>query len=147
MQENRLHYVTRSVKTFISEEDVTVMEWPAQSPDMSPIENVWKWLNEGAKEKNPWNVEDLWTYLKWECEKIPVDKCKTLIRSRSKIFHVVIEIMFYTSSFNALWSIISFRYDVSIIILITNPSARAGYDTRSIFKRALTGLKSEFFFS
>ena len=27
---------------------------------------------------------------------------------------------------------------------LPNPSARAGYDTRSIFKRSLTGLKSEF---
>ena len=28
--------------------------------------------------------------------------------------------------------------------IFTNPSARAGYDTRSIFKRSLTGLNSEF---
>ena len=28
---------------------------------------------------------------------------------------------------------------------LPNPSARAGYDTRSIFKRSLTGLNSEFF--
>ena len=33
------------------------------------------------------------------------------------------------------------------LILFTNPSARAGYDTRSIFKRSLTGLYSEFPFS
>ena len=33
------------------------------------------------------------------------------------------------------------------IILFTNSSARAGYDTRPIFKRSLTGLNSEFFFS
>ena len=32
-------------------------------------------------------------------------------------------------------------------ILFTNPSARAGYDTRSIFKQSLTGLNSEFSFS
>ena len=31
--------------------------------------------------------------------------------------------------------------------LFTNPSARAGYDTRSIFKRSLTGLNSKFSFS
>ena len=30
---------------------------------------------------------------------------------------------------------------------LPNPSARAGYDTRSIFKRSLTGLNSELFFS
>ena len=34
-----------------------------------------------------------------------------------------------------------------MIILFTNPSAQAGYDTRSIFKRSLTGLNSEFSFS
>ena len=33
------------------------------------------------------------------------------------------------------------------LILFTNPSARAGYDTRSTFKRSLTGLNSEFSFS
>ena len=33
------------------------------------------------------------------------------------------------------------------ILIFTNPSARAGYDTRSIFKRSLTGLNSEFSFS
>ena len=32
-------------------------------------------------------------------------------------------------------------------VLFTNPSARAGYDTRSIFKQSLTGLNSEFSFS
>ena len=34
-----------------------------------------------------------------------------------------------------------------VMVLFTNPSARAGYDTRSIFKRSLTGLNSEFSFS
>ena len=34
------------------------------------------------------------------------------------------------------------RRDVTIF---NNPSVRAGYDTRSIFKRSLTGLTSEFF--
>ena len=34
-----------------------------------------------------------------------------------------------------------------MIIIFTNPSAQAGYDTRSVFKRSLTGLNSEFSFS
>ena len=33
---------------------------------------------------------------------------------------------------------------VKYLIIFTNPSARAGYDTRSIFKLSLTGLNSEF---
>ena len=39
------------------------------------------------------------------------------------------------------------KFSVLSIIIFTNPSARAGYDTRSIFKRSLTGLNSEFSFS
>ena len=40
-----------------------------------------------------------------------------------------------------------YMYYRTIMILFTNPSARAGYDTRSVFKRSLTGLNSEFSFS
>ena len=42
---------------------------------------------------------------------------------------------------NLIWS------DFGEKVLFTNPSARAGYDTRSIFKQSLTGLNSEFSFS
>ena len=34
-----------------------------------------------------------------------------------------------------------------LFLIFTNPSARAGYDTRSIFRWSLTGLNSEFSFS
>ena len=33
------------------------------------------------------------------------------------------------------------------VTIFTNPSARAGYGTMSIFKQSLTGLNSEFSFS
>ena len=36
---------------------------------------------------------------------------------------------------------------VMLIIIFTNPSTRAGYDTRSIYKQRLTGFNSEFSFS
>ena len=36
---------------------------------------------------------------------------------------------------------------IYLFILFTNPSAREGYDARSIFKRSLTGFNSEFSFS
>ena len=57
MQDNTLCHTAKSVKISLSEEDVTVMEWSAQSPDMEPMENVWKLLSERAKEKNPSNIE------------------------------------------------------------------------------------------
>ena len=56
--------------------------------------------------------------------------------------------------FNCIFTfVISNKLDMNNIhyknykVLFTNPSARAGYDTRSIFKQSLTGLNSEFSFS
>ena len=86
-QDNAPHHIAKSVKTFISEEDFTDIEWT----DMNPRENVWKLLNESVKEKNPRNVEKLWTNLKGMWEKISVDECKTLLRLFSKRCEAVIE--------------------------------------------------------
>ena len=40
-----------------------------------------------------------------------------------------------------------FWFNLNLIYIFTNTSARVGYDTRSIFKRGLTGLYSKFSFS
>ena len=81
----------KSVKRFLSEENVTVMEQLTQTTDINPIENVWKLLNERPMEKNLRNVEEQWTNLKGELEKISVYECKTLIRSCSKRRQTVTE--------------------------------------------------------
>ena len=86
MHDNAPCHTAKSVKTFLSEEDITLMEWPAQSPDMNLTENVWKLTKERPKEKNPRNVKELWTNLKGEWEKISVDEC-----SFSKRYQAVIE--------------------------------------------------------
>ena len=53
---------------------------------------------------------------------------------------------FYLSIVESL-NTLSALYEMEYLIIFTNPSARAGYDTRSIFKRSLTGLNSGFSFS
>ena len=48
------------------------------------------------------------------------------------------------------WSVSPAEGTTQLFIYLSylpNPSARAGYDTRSIFMRSLTGLNSEFSFS
>ena len=55
---------------------------------------------------------------------------------------------FLSSVFLVLKFLLVFVNFLSVVpILFTHPSARAGYDTRSIFKRSLTGLNSELSFS
>ena len=51
MQDNAPRHIAKSVKTLLSEEDLTAMEWPTQSPDINLINNVWKFLNERAKKR------------------------------------------------------------------------------------------------
>ena len=55
----------------------------------------------------------------------------------------------HQKTWHPVWKMeISGHHSIStIIIIFTNPFARAGYDTRSIFKRSLIGLNSEFSFS
>ena len=48
----------------------------------------------------------------------------------------------HTLSSDADWILL-----ILLIYIFTNPSARAGYDTRSIFKWSITDLNSEFSFS
>ena len=45
---------------------------------------------------------------------------------------------------NGRWQNLMIISNYIFVILFTNRSARAGYDTRSLFKRSLTGLNSEF---
>ncbi|KAF2349635.1 hypothetical protein FHG87_019605 [Trinorchestia longiramus] len=69
------------VMNFLEQQDFTVMFWPAQSPDLNPIENLWMAIGVKVTARNPTNTEDLWVKLQEEWAKITVEECQRLIQS------------------------------------------------------------------
>ena len=61
--------------------------------------------------------------------------------------HIVIALTWYILNNTLLATLVKGDPKVTFSIIFTNPFARTGYDTRSIFKRSLTGFNSEFSFS
>ena len=56
--------------SWFMENNVNVMAWPAQSPDMNPIENLWDVLHRKLHGHMPRNKDQLWNIVKDEWYKI-----------------------------------------------------------------------------
>ena len=91
MQDNAPCHKAKVVMSYLSEQDFEIMDWPPQSPDLNPIENLWKTLGVKVTERNPTNMEDLWVKLQEEWSKISIEDCQELIRSCSRRCAAVIE--------------------------------------------------------
>ncbi|KAL4509432.1 hypothetical protein ABPG72_018363 [Tetrahymena utriculariae] len=61
-QDNAAVHSSKAVKQYLESEGIELLNWPSQSPDMSPIENVWAWVkNQLEINKNKiQNQDQLW---------------------------------------------------------------------------------------
>lgn len=67
----------------LTEAEGTLLYWPAQSPDLNPIEHMWAYLKIklGKYPTRPTSCEELWKRIICEWYAIPVEFCRKLISS------------------------------------------------------------------
>ncbi len=82
----------RSIKTWMSEFGVEELDWPAQSPDLNPIEHLWDELERRlrARPSRPTSVSDLTNALLEEWSKIPINTLLNLVENLPRRVKAVI---------------------------------------------------------
>jgi transposase len=80
-QDNDPKHTSRLAKNFLQENVPVVIDWPANSPDLNPIENLWGIVKRNVEKRRPKNLEDLETFMVEEWARIPDGVLKLLIDS------------------------------------------------------------------
>jgi hypothetical protein len=80
-------------KTWFEENDFKVLSWPAQSPDLNPIEHLWDHLKRklGGYERPPSGILELWERVEEEWNKIEPEVCQNLIESMPRRVQAVLK--------------------------------------------------------
>jgi transposase len=85
MQDSAAPHTAASTTRFLRENNVEVLpEWPSNSPDLNPIENVWGYLEKRLKHRVCTSDNDLWELLQQEWNAIPSSLIKSLYESMPK---------------------------------------------------------------
>lgn len=79
------------VKNYLQKSKVKVIDWPAQSPDLNPIENLWGELKQRVHARKPSNLKELEDYAKEEWASIPKERCFKLVQNYPKRLQEVIK--------------------------------------------------------
>ncbi len=69
----------KGTKSWFNDHGVTVLDWPANSPDLNPIENLWGIVKRKMRDTRPNNADDLKAAIKATLASIPPQQCHKLI--------------------------------------------------------------------
>ena len=92
-QDNDPKHTSRIARKWFEDNGVEVLEWPAQSPDLNPIEHLWRHLKRqlAAYDTEPTSIYELWKRVEVEWYNIPVQVCIELIESMPRRVAAVLE--------------------------------------------------------
>ncbi len=83
---------TAAIKTaWLRSRRVRVLNWPACSPDVSPIENIWRIIKRKIRQRRPRTLQQLETYIRQEWDQIPTPKLQKLITSIPRRLQTVLK--------------------------------------------------------
>uniref|UniRef100_A0AAY5K846 Transposase Tc1-like domain-containing protein n=1 Tax=Esox lucius TaxID=8010 RepID=A0AAY5K846_ESOLU len=88
--DNDPKHTARTTKEGLHKKHLKVLEWPSQSPDLNPIENLWKELKVRIAQRQPRNLKDLEKVSMEEWAKIPAAVCANLVKNYRKRMIAVI---------------------------------------------------------
>ncbi|KAL7855533.1 hypothetical protein AOLI_G00191370 [Acnodon oligacanthus] len=89
-QDNDPKHKARTTMEWFKTKHIHVLEWPSQSPDLNPIENLWQDLKTAVRKRSPSNLTELELFCKDEWAKISVTRCAKLVETYPKRLAAVI---------------------------------------------------------
>ena len=92
-QDNDPKHTSKMAKSWFKKHGIEVMEWPAQSADLNPIEDLWFHLKKrvGGYENGPNGMVEVWERVEKEWEEMKAEVCQNLILSMAKRVQAVLK--------------------------------------------------------